>query len=173
MSAMQLDLMIEDARWESLELRALATRATRAVLAYLDLDSHQTELSVLACDDARISDLNAAFRGKAEPTNVLSWPTVDLSPDAPGAMPQRPIADPDGSYTLGDVAIAWETCAREAETGGKDMSAHVTHLMVHGVLHLLGFDHITEPDAARMESIEVEILGNLGVNDPYRETNET
>ncbi len=167
---MQLDLMIEDSRWRTIALADLATAATDAVLSHVGLEADDVEVSVLACDDKRISVLNAEFRGKPVPTNVLSWPSVDLSPQKAGDMPRRPVPDPDGTCSLGDIALAWDTCAREAEAASKTMTTHVTHLVVHGVLHLLGFDHITEPDAARMEALEVEILGKLGLDDPYRET---
>ncbi len=127
----------------------------------------QAELSVLACDDARISILNADFRDKPTPTNVLSWPEEDLSPVLDGAAPELPRPNPAGAISLGDIAIAYDTCAREAAEQGKPFVAHVTHLLVHGTLHLLGYDHIRDRDATRMEALEVEILGKLGVPDPY------
>ena len=124
-------------------------------------------MSVLGCDDTRIATLNATFRDKPTPTNVLSWPDADLAPDTPGDPPHSPSADPDGTVSLGDIAIAYDTCAREAADQGKPFSAHVTHLIVHGTLHLLGYDHIRDLDATRMETVEVEILGKLGLPDPY------
>ena len=83
-------------------------------------------------------------------------------------MPRAPEAGFDGVTTLGDVAIAYETCATEAGVSGKPMAEHVTHLVVHGVLHLLGYDHIRDPDAALMQGIETKILGKMGLDDPYR-----
>lgn len=112
-------------------------------------------------------DLNKDFRGKAAPTNVLSWPEENLSPDVDGAEPAAPQPDPSGSISLGDIALAYDTCAREAAEQSKPFVDHVTHLVVHGVLHLLGYDHIRDRDATRMEALEVEILGKLGVPDPY------
>ena len=119
-------------------------------------------------DDARIATLNADFRGKPQPTNVLSWPSEGRGADVAGEDPERPEpGEDDDPEMLGDIAIAWETCAREAEAQGKPMVDHVTHLVVHGVLHLLGYDHVEDADAAVMERLEVGILASLGVSDPY------
>lgn len=166
---MTLDLTIEDDRWTALQLQGLASRAIGAALTYLGHDAEACEVGLLACDDARIAELNTEFRGKPAPTNVLSWPTEDLSPDIPGAKPRSPEPDFTGEIALGDIAIAWETCAREAAEQGKPMADHATHLIVHGLLHLLGYDHVRDPDATLMETTETEILGRLGVPDPYRE----
>jgi len=124
-------------------------------------------VSLLACDDARISELNADFRAKPTPTNVLSWPAEALAPEQEGATPFPPDADDPMGAELGDIAIAWETCMREAVEQGKPAAAHVTHLLVHGVLHLLGYDHIREKDAELMERCERRILAALGIADPY------
>ncbi|MET4101388.1 putative rRNA maturation factor [Roseovarius sp. MBR-78] len=162
---MPVEVMIEDARWQAAGLEALAARAAAATLAHLGLDPDAWEASLLACDDARIAVLNADFRGKPAPTNVLSWPSDDLSADMPGCAPLPPEPSEDGF--LGDIAIAYDTCAREAAEAGRPLADHVTHLVVHAVLHLLGFDHIRDPDATLMEATEVAILGKLGVCDPY------
>ena len=131
------------------------------------LDPECIEVSVLACDDARIASLNNQFRDKPGATNVLSWPAEDLAPEQPGAQPHAPVADPTGLLALGDIAISWDTCAREAQKASKPMAEHVAHLLVHGLLHLLGYDHIRDEDATLMQSIETEILGKLGYDDPY------
>ncbi|WP_170573001.1 rRNA maturation RNase YbeY [Ruegeria atlantica] len=162
---MNLELTIEDARWQGLE--PLATRAIQAVLDHCDLDADLCEISLLACDDARIAELNAEFREKTTPTNVLSWPAEDLAADRPGGGPVEPEPDFTGEIALGDIAIAYDTCAREAEDAGKAMDDHVTHLIIHGTLHLLGYDHIRDPDATLMEAVEVAILGKMGIDDPY------
>lgn len=161
-----IDCLIEDPRWKALGLEALAAKAAGAVLARLELEG-EYEISLLACNDARIAELNADFRGKAKPTNVLSWPSEERAPDNPGDMPHLP-EEPHESE-LGDIAIAYETCAREAEEAGKTMIDHCTHLLVHGTLHLLGFDHETDPDAALMEGLETEILAKMGIADPYQD----
>ncbi len=162
---MNLEMTVEDARWRDLE--PLARNAVRATLEHCGLDPELCEVSLLACDDARISELNAEFRGKPSPTNVLSWPAEDLAPAGAGNIPPVPQPDFTGEIALGDIAISYDTCAREAENEGKSVNDHVTHLIVHGVLHLLGYDHIRDPDATLMERVEVEILGKMGIDDPY------
>jgi len=157
---MIVDLLIEDDRWNAVSIEALAEQACGAALAHLGIE--EAEISLLACDDARIAELNGEFRDKPRPTNVLSWPSEERGAEAPGGDPLPP-EDPE----LGDIAIAWETCLREAEAAGKPHKDHLTHLLVHGTLHLLGYDHIDDKDAALMEGLEVEILGKLGLADPY------
>ncbi|MEL7131293.1 MAG: rRNA maturation RNase YbeY [Pseudomonadota bacterium] len=160
-----IDILIEDDRWQQAEVDSLTSIAITATLNHLGIPN--AALSILACDDARIATLNADFRDKPTPTNVLSWPQEDLISNEAGGQPNPPQADPDGTLSLGDLAIAYDTCAREAAQQGKPMSAHVTHLLIHGTLHLLGYDHIRDLDATRMEALEVEILGKLGLPDPY------
>ena len=157
-----VETVIEDVRWEALGLGALAERASRAALLEVALDPGGHEVSLLGCDDARIAALNADFRGKPQPTNVLSWPSDDLAPETDGAVPRAP-----RKAALGDIAIAFETCTAEAATAGLAVADHVTHLLVHGTLHLLGYDHVRDGDADRMERIEVACLASLGVADPY------
>ncbi|MBB5723731.1 putative rRNA maturation factor [Loktanella ponticola] len=164
---MSVDVIIEDPRWVALDFETLAVVASDAALTRLGLEASEFEVSILACDDARIAVLNQDFRAKSTPTNVLSWPSDERAADIPGDMPEMPSPGPDNE--LGDIAIAYDTCSREAAEQGKPVADHVTHLIVHGTLHLLGFDHENEPDAALMEGLETEILGNLGLADPYRE----
>lgn len=163
---MSVDILIEDRRWRDIELDALAERAADAVLSELGLAPDAWEISFLACNDTRIADLNADFRGKPSPTNVLSWPSDELGADADGGQPDLP-RGPDTE--LGDIAIAFETCKREAEEAGKTMQDHVMHLLVHGTLHLLGYDHIRDQDATLMEGLETQILAKMGIANPYRE----
>lgn len=162
----QIEILIEDARWTDAGLAALAETACNAALAELSLDGDY-EISLLACDDARVAELNTEFRGKPSPTNVLSWPSEDRAAQIPGMIPQLPDGAPH-ELELGDIALAYDTCAREAEAANKPLKDHVTHLLVHGTLHLLGFDHINDPDAALMEGLETRILAKLGIEDPYR-----
>ncbi|WP_152497886.1 rRNA maturation RNase YbeY [Roseovarius sp. THAF8] len=163
--SVSVDTVVEDDRWQDAGLERLAERAAEATLAHLGLDPAEWEIAVLGCDDARIAALNEDFRDKAAPTNVLSWPSAERGAEVDGAMPEPPEAGPDPE--LGDIAIAYETCAREAEAAGRPMQDHVTHLVVHGILHLLGYDHVRDKDATLMERTEVEILGKLGLPDPY------
>jgi probable rRNA maturation factor len=163
-----VDTVIEDPRWEAFGLAPMAERAAQATLAALDLPGDGFAIALMACDDARIATLNAEFRGKPVPTNVLSWPSEDRASEQPGQMPDLPEpGDAEDPTELGDIAIAYDTCAREAAEQGKLMADHVTHLIVHGVLHLLGFDHIDDADATLMEATEVRALASLGVADPY------
>lgn len=164
---MSVDLISEDARWDAADLETLAQTASDATLERLGLEPSVFEISLLACDDARIKVLNGDFRDKAKPTNVLSWPSAERAAMTPGEMPVLPSPGPDAE--LGDIAIAYDTCAHEAAAQNKPFTHHVTHLIVHGTLHLLGFDHENEPDAALMEGLETEILGKLGLPDPYME----
>jgi probable rRNA maturation factor len=150
-----VDTVIEDERWHKIDINSLAERACGAVLLRLSLDPAAFEIALLACDDTRISGLNAMFRDKSGATNVLSWPSASLQP---GAVPPE---------ELGDIALSYDTCKAEARDQGKDFGAHVTHLLVHGCLHLLGYDHISAKEAQLMEGLEVEILANLGLRDPY------
>ena len=169
-SHMNIDITLEEPKWASLALVPLAEDAAKATLTLLGINPDHCEISLLACNDARIATLNAEFRDRTGATNVLSWPANDLAAQNEGGMPELPKADFTGGMALGDIAIAWETCEREARTADKPMTEHVTHLIVHGVLHLLGFDHVRDPDATLMMEKEVEILGKLGISNPYKGT---
>ncbi|WP_377508102.1 rRNA maturation RNase YbeY [Octadecabacter sp. R77987] len=161
---MSVDVIIEDKRWQAAGLEGLAETAVGATFAELGVPD-ACDVSLMGCNDTRIADLNADFRGKPVPTNVLSWPSEERGADRDGGQP-RPPRDPE----LGDIAIAFETCQREAAEAGRTMAAHCTHLIVHGTLHLLGYDHERDADATLMEGLETQILGKLGIADPYRIT---
>lgn len=163
-----VDCVFEDLRWETFGLAPLADRVIREALAHLGLPATGFTLCLMACDDARIAELNADFRGKPQPTNVLSWPSEERGADTPGAAPDLPEPGAsDDPEELGDMAIAWETCAREAAEADKPMADHVAHLVVHGFLHLVGYDHIDDADAELMEGTEAAILARMGLSDPY------
>jgi probable rRNA maturation factor len=162
-----LDIVIEDARWEALGLAALAQPAVLAACTEVGLEVEGFSLCLMGCDDARIAVLNGDFRGKAAATNVLSWPSEERGAEL-GCVPDLPAAgEIDDPEPLGDIAIAYDTCAAEAAAAGKPMRDHVQHLVVHGFLHLLGYDHIDDADATVMEATEVRILARLGLSDPY------
>ena len=131
--------------------------AKRAKVSGVSLRGRDCEISIVLASDAFVARLNRDYRGKAGPTNVLSFPALGGAPD----MREEPLP-------LGDVVIAFETTRREAKAAGKPLAHHLAHLTVHGVLHLLGYDHTRAKDAARMEALEIEILRGLGVPDPYR-----
>ena len=153
------DIIIEDDRWISVDgledlIPDLAAETLRA--ANLSPESHNVSIAFLS--DAAVRALNKAFRGKDAPTNVLSFP----SPAAlhAGGHKGEPLF-------LGDVALAYETVVSEASAQDKTVSQHVAHLVVHGVLHLAGYDHDGEADAERMETAERAILASFGIPDPY------
>lgn len=163
-----VDIVIEEERWAAYGLEAQAERAAGAVLTHLALEPGLFRVVVLGCDDARIAELNTEFRDKPAPTNVLSWPTEERGSRFAGEAPDLPApGTAEEPAELGDIAIAWETCAREAAEQDKPMADHVLHLLVHGVLHLLGYDHIDDDDAELMEETERQILAQLGIADPY------
>lgn len=137
--------------------------AFEATLTHLGLNPTEFDAALLAADDARIKVLNAEFRDKDTPTNVLSWPTEDLAAEIDGETPDVP-----SDEELGDMALAFETCSAEAKDQNKSLENHVTHLIIHGTLHLLGYDHIRDNDATLMEQIERDVLDKLGIDDPYR-----
>jgi probable rRNA maturation factor len=165
-----VELIVEDPGWtEALPgIEALADTAVRLALEAADLDPDHWTLCILACDNDRIAGLNREFRGKASPTNVLSWPALDLAPEHPGARPAPPPQAGSGPrQSLGDVAIALQITRDEANGTATPLKDHVIHLILHGCLHLLGFDHETGEDAETMEGIETRALARLGVADPY------
>lgn len=162
-----VDIICEDERWDRAGLERLAVDAVTATLTHLGVDGER-EIVIMGCDDARIAELNADFRGKPRPTNVLSWPSEERGAEQAGAVPELPGEDDDPE--LGDIAIAWETTLREADDGGIPLDDHVRHLIVHATLHLLGYDHERDADGDLMEATEVAILAGLGVPDPYQGT---
>ncbi|MBA84583.1 rRNA maturation RNase YbeY [Thalassobius sp. S69A] len=165
---MLTDTIIEDDRWSAANLPALAETAAQATLRHLGLAPDDFEIAILACDDAHIATLNADFRDKPQPTNVLSWPSQERGAETDGAVPDLPAPGLPGlPEELGDIAIAWETCVHEATQAAKPLDHHLTHLIAHATLHLLGYDHIRDKDATLMEGIETEILGKMGIPDPY------
>jgi probable rRNA maturation factor len=154
-----VDVVAESALWRSApDSETIARRAVDAALA----EARRTykpdaELAVILADDARVKELNTIWRGKDQPTNVLSFPAAE------GAE----IATAD---LLGDVILAYETVDTEAKRDGKTFDAHLAHLVVHGTLHLFGFDHMSEDEAETMENAERAALARLGIADPYLET---
>lgn len=153
-----LDILHEAGDWTSIPDRdALIAAAARTLAAHPRFAGEApAEACIALSDDATVQELNARFRGKDKPTNVLSFPA------------QEGFADPERTARpLGDVVLAQETVAREAAEQGVPAAHHLQHLVVHGLLHLLAFDHETDADAGEMEGLEVEILARLGIANPY------
>jgi probable rRNA maturation factor len=142
-----IDIEVEDEAWTTATADAAALTLAAATAA---LRGAPHALTILLTDDETVRDLNARFRQKDTPTNVLSFPAPE---------------NPEGH--LGDIALAYGVCAREAAEQGKTIGAHLQHLVVHGVLHLLGYDHMSEDEAEAMEGLERVVLSGLGVSDPY------
>jgi probable rRNA maturation factor len=161
------DIVVEDDRWAAHDIQAIADKAVAAVLARVGIVDVEVELAILACYDARITELNADFREKPTATNVLSWPSSELGAAIDGEQPDLPTPDQTGVIELGDIAISYDTCVKEADAAAKTINHHVMHLMIHGTLHLLGYDHVRDQDATLMEALEVEILEKMGIDDPY------
>lgn len=147
-----IDIAVEAESWHRiLGAELIAHRAAQA--AFDDAETGEGEVSILLTNDAQIRELNRTYRGKDKPTNVLSFPSEDKTES--------------GARFYGDIALAYETLNREAAEEGKRLDAHLSHLVVHGVLHLLGFDHDNERDAEAMEARETKIVTRLGFADPY------
>lgn len=153
-----IGICVEDDAWPAAlpDYESVCLRAASAAVAMSVETDEPAEIAVMLTGDAAVRELNRTYRHKDKPTNVLSFPG-----DATG-VPGQP-------RMLGDIVLAYGTVAAEAAEQGKPLADHVTHLVVHGVLHLLGFDHEDDGDAEEMEGLEVRILARLGIPDPYEE----
>ena len=162
MSELDIQISVEDGAWPAEDvLEELAGRVLSSAGLYLATHEEQPfpmeapEVSLVFTSDAAIRQINAEWRNQDKPTNVLSFPAFPLEPGGkPGPM-------------LGDIVLAEETIAREAADLGKPFDAHLTHLLVHGFLHLFGYDHMETDEAEKMEGLETRILAELGLSDPY------
>ena len=148
-----IDIAVEHEAWRGLgDLETLAARAGAAVLLASAIHAADgVEWSIVLADDAFVRALNARWRGKDKPTNVLSFPTNEAT----------------RKHAIGDVVVAWETSAREADERGWSMPNYLAHLLVHGLLHLLGYDHETDQEAEAMEAVEARALASLGIASPF------
>lgn len=156
-----------DGEWQDGDWDALAVRAARAAVeatphGALATSPASIEISVRLTSDDEVRRLNAQYRGKDRPTNVLSFPMIQ-----PDLLDTVTTNSDDGEVLLGDIVLAHGICAAEAAEKGTSLADHATHLLVHGALHLLGYDHQGEEEAERMESVERDVLAGLGIADPY------
>ena len=147
--------------WQSLATRAVSTTIAATPHAGLATIAATIEISIRLTSDAEVQTLNRQYRGQDKPTNVLSFPMVQ--PDLIDTVANTD----DGEVLLGDIVLAYETCARESVERGVSTQDHATHLIVHGVLHLLGYDHMNDSEAEAMEAIERDVMASLGLHDPY------
>ena len=147
--------------WEVRAGEAVAAALSLTPYASLADAAPHVEVAVRLTDDAEVHTLNRDFRGKDKPTNVLSFPQVQHD------LLEGLANSDDGEILLGDIVLARETCVREAEEKGISIVDHATHLIVHGALHLVGYDHMDDASAAAMEALEVKALASLGIANPY------
>jgi probable rRNA maturation factor len=151
-------LVVADCWHHEPDAGAVIHRAIAAAAEAVDQDVGEAELAVMLTDDAGIRTLNSNWRGIDEPTNVLSFPAL---------QPTGASREDDAPRMLGDIAIAYQTMRKEADDEQKPFDHHLSHLAVHGFLHLIGYDHETDDDAEAMETLEAEILAQLGIPNPY------
>lgn len=141
---MNIDVVTKSKKWQGQE--KLIEKITKKILPLTKAKAEEVSISLVS--DAQMKKINFQFRGKNKPTNVLSFPGLD-------------------QFFLGDIVIAYETLVREAKEQKKDFNNHLTHLILHSILHLLGYDHEEEKDAQKMEKLEIKILHQLGIQNPY------
>ncbi|EYS90945.1 hypothetical protein X471_01079 [Bartonella bacilliformis str. Heidi Mejia] len=153
-----INMTIENAEWgDEKILYTITEKALIATIDRLSLTQVTSELSLLFTNSMRMAQINTQWRNKNKPTNVLSFPAFPLKAGQnPGPM-------------LGDIVLARETIVYEAEEEGKSFHDHLTHMIVHGILHLLGYDHETDDEAYQMEELEKEILQKIAIKNPYTE----
>ena len=151
-------LVVADCWQAEPDAEAVVHRAITAAAETVDADVGDAELAVMLTDDAGIRTLNGNWRGIDKPTNVLSFPAL---------QPTGPVGPDDAPRMLGDIAIAYQTTRKEADDEQRPFDHHLSHLTVHGFLHLIGYDHENDDDAEAMEALERQILAQLGIPDPY------
>jgi probable rRNA maturation factor len=149
--------------WQSQAQRAVAAALAGTCCTQLGGVETNVEIAIRLTSDTEVHTLNRDYRGKDRPTNVLSFPMLDADDLTDLA------SNPSPEILLGDIVLAYETCAKEAAEKGVSLEAHASHLIVHGMLHLLGYDHIDDEDAQEMEAIETAAMAALGLHAPYGE----
>ena len=167
---MIVDITYNDDRWKEFPFEAIAKRVFILIQDTILQEKKCFEISILVSNDEEIRHLNKNFRGFNQSTNVLAWPQYEYRISRPGDFPERIsiLTDHlDGSFCLGDLAISYDTCLHESQVTNIKFEDHVTHLLIHGGLHLIGFNHETERDALRMQEIEIRVLSKMGIGCPY------
>jgi probable rRNA maturation factor len=171
---LDISFSLESGDWETAatDVERLTEAAARAAFEAAEKPEilggdTPVEMSLVLADDALVQTLNRDYRDKDKPTNVLSFALLDDLDDTDESTDDVLARDEGMPILIGDVILAFETVQREALEQGKSFGDHLTHLVIHGVLHLLGYDHQSDPDADRMERLETSILARLGIADPY------
>ncbi len=165
----EIDIIIETESWQQAlpTVERVVERAAAATFSQATRGGGHWQTAILLADDATLRDLNRRFRGQDKATNVLAFPAHEDSARYADPAVESPIIAGDEPQQWGDVALAFETVAREAAEQDKSLADHLSHLVTHGLLHLLGHDHQDSAAALRMEALEREILWQIGVADPY------
>ena len=159
-----IDLIVDDDQWAKEDFTTVIKEAVWQTLNNLSF-GHKVELSIMLCNDSKVRRLNSDFRGQDKPTNVLSFPQLELKELE--ILKNKPYINEKFPIMLGDIAIAYETTLNEAKEQQKPFKNHVIHLCIHGLLHLLGYDHIEDDEAEEMEGLEVKILNEFKIKNPY------
>lgn len=156
-------LVIEDQRWKDVQLEDIAAQAINSTLREYDANLIPCEIHLLATNDEAMQKLNSRFRNVSKPTNVLAWQSGELFfPDA--------LEEEGNWHFLGDIAVSFDTLLSESEGYGLTLDSHLSHLLVHSTLHLVGFTHDLKHDEMKMKSLETKILFSMGIADPYDST---
>ncbi len=162
-----IDVVVEYSGWHNLEfeLNNYITKVATLSIEYsgISIPSSKVEICILLTEDSRVQQLNFEHRQKDQPTNVLSFPQIDLN-ELGSSLEKQSISE---YLYLGDIAISYQRINEESVENDKSFKEHLTHIIIHGVLHLLGFDHKEEKEAELMESLESELMLKLSYNDPY------
>ena len=169
----KVNLVCNDERWNNLPLEQMALTALKLIADKVLLKNFELEVSVLATNNSEISFLNKKFRNTDTATNILSWPERELRRPVGGQLPEYFLGRKNSlreSEFIGNLAISFERCSIEAKEGEIPLKDHILHLLIHGCLHLIGFDHENELDANFMEEIEARLLKDLRIKNPYEFT---
>jgi len=161
-----IEIIKEEDKWSEIpDIEGLCQQACQQALDNRGVNRYcsDLEVSILLTNDKKIRKLNSNFRGKDKPTNVLSFPNIEVHPDKIDELKHH-----GEEAVLGDIALSFKTIKKEAKEQQKDIKDHVAHLVVHATLHLLGYDHEKDKDAEIMEALEASILNHMGISDPYK-----
>ena len=167
---MKINICIKDTRWSRYDLKELCYKSLKLALSTLATKEKYFEISVLACDNSIIKDLNMRFRQKNIPTNILSWPETSVNNLKEDILQQSPTGGSckkENPIFLGNIAISFDQCLSESNLKKISFRNHITHLLLHGCLHLLGYSHEEELEAKVMETTEIKLLESIGIKNPY------